>query len=126
MTITPNINAPIINEYPLTLECKVVELMERPEGGCFVIGEIVNTVADPSILTDGKIDLARHGAVAKCSLRNNCLLYIDGFLKSYSDFGKPSLFLFVNGYVAQVEGIHGVAAQAVDVLVGEVQHLVIV
>lgn len=57
VTKSANINAPIINEYPLTLECKVVELMERPEGGCFVIGEIVNTVADPSILTDGKIDL---------------------------------------------------------------------
>ena len=57
VTKSANINAPIINEYPLTLECKVLELMERPEGGCFVIGEIVNTVADPSILTDGKIDL---------------------------------------------------------------------
>ena len=57
VTKSANINAPIINEYPLTLECKVVELMERPEGGCFVIGEIVNTIADPSILTDGKIDL---------------------------------------------------------------------
>ena len=57
VTKSAYINAPIINEYPLTLECKVVELMERPEGGCFVIGEIVNTVADPSILTDGKIDL---------------------------------------------------------------------
>ena len=57
VTKSANIYAPIINEYPLTLECKVVELMERPEGGCFVIGEIVNTVADPSILTDGKIDL---------------------------------------------------------------------
>ena len=49
--------APIINEYPLTLECRVLEIMERDNGGCFVIGEIVNTIADPSILTDGKIDL---------------------------------------------------------------------
>lgn len=57
VTKSTNINAPIINEYPLTLECRVVEIMERGDDGCFVIGEIVNTIADPSILTDGKIDL---------------------------------------------------------------------
>ena len=57
VTKSANINAPIINEYPLTLECRVVEIMERDNGGCFVIGEIVNTIADPSILTDGNIDL---------------------------------------------------------------------
>lgn len=57
VTKSANINAPIINEYPLTLECKVVEIMERGNDGCFVIGEIVNTIADPAILTDGNIDL---------------------------------------------------------------------
>ncbi len=57
VTKSANINAPIINEYPLTVECRVVEIMERNDGGCFVIGEVVNTIADPSILTDGKIDL---------------------------------------------------------------------
>ena len=57
VTKSANINAPIINEYPLTLECKVVEIMERGDDGCFVIGEIVNTIADPAILTDGNIDL---------------------------------------------------------------------
>ena len=31
--------------------------MERGDDGCFVIGEIVNTIADPAILTDGNIDL---------------------------------------------------------------------
>ena len=57
VTKSPNVNAPIINEYPITLECRVVEIMERGNDGCFVIGEIVNTIADPSILTDGNIDL---------------------------------------------------------------------
>ena len=44
VTKSANINAPIINEYPLTLECKVVEIMERGDDGCFVIGEIVRSV----------------------------------------------------------------------------------
>ena len=57
VTKSQNINAPIIDQYPLTLECRVVEILERGNDGCFVIGEVVNTIADPAILTDGRIDL---------------------------------------------------------------------
>ena len=53
------VNAPIIDEYPLAMECKVVELIERENDGAFVVGEIVNAVADPAILTDGKIDIKK-------------------------------------------------------------------
>ena len=53
VTPSPNVDAPIINEYPLTLECKVVSFKD----GC-LIGEVVNMSADESILgEDGKIDL---------------------------------------------------------------------
>ena len=52
VTPSPNVDAPIINEYPLTLECKVVSW----EGG-ILIGEVVNMSADERILTDGKVDL---------------------------------------------------------------------
>ena len=52
VTPSPNVNAPIINEYPLTLECRVVSF----EDG-MLIGEVVNQSADESILTDGQVDL---------------------------------------------------------------------
>ncbi len=58
-TKSQNVNAPIIDEYPLAMECKVVELIERENDGAFVVGEIVNAVADPAILTDGKIDIKK-------------------------------------------------------------------
>lgn len=54
VTPSPNVDAPIINEYPLTLECKVVSW----EGG-ILVGEVVNMCADERILTDGKVDLAK-------------------------------------------------------------------
>ena len=54
VTPSPNVDAPIINEYPLTLECKVVSW----EDG-ILVGEVVNQSASESILTDGKIDLAK-------------------------------------------------------------------
>lgn len=49
-----NVNAPIIEEYPLTLECKVKSW--KPEEG-ILVGEIVAQQADESILTDGHVDL---------------------------------------------------------------------
>jgi len=54
ITPSPNVDAPIINEYPLTLECRVVSF----EDG-MLIGEVVNQSADESILTDGKVDLTK-------------------------------------------------------------------
>ena len=42
-----NINAPLFEEYKLTLECKVVSLENE-----VLVGEIINTVADESILDE--------------------------------------------------------------------------
>lgn len=59
VTPSPNVTAPIINEYKLTLECRVIEMEENGEGGARIVGEVVNWSADESILTDGKVDLAK-------------------------------------------------------------------
>ncbi len=48
------VNAPLIQELPMTLECKVKSYEEE-----ILIGEIVNVTADESILTDGKVDLKK-------------------------------------------------------------------
>ena len=53
------VDAPVILEYPLTLECRVVEMQEQPYG-LRVLGEIVNVLADEKILgEDGKIDVGK-------------------------------------------------------------------
>ncbi len=54
VTPSPNVDAPIINEYPLTLECKVVSWKDGT-----LIGEVINQSADESILTEGMVDLAK-------------------------------------------------------------------
>jgi len=51
-----HVNAPIIEEYPLTLECKV-KSWDTETG--YLIGEIVASQADDSIFTDGKVDLGK-------------------------------------------------------------------
>lgn len=54
------VNAPVVNELPLTLECKVVSMKTDEDlGELRVVGEIVNVVADESVLTDGVVDFAK-------------------------------------------------------------------
>ncbi len=48
------VNAPLIDELPVALECKVKSF----EDG-ILVGEIVNVSADESVVTDGKVDLAK-------------------------------------------------------------------
>ena len=52
------VNAPVIEEYPFTFECKVEKMI--PEGEDFhVVGTIEHILADESILTNGKPDPAK-------------------------------------------------------------------
>ncbi|MCR4707060.1 MAG: flavin reductase family protein [Clostridiales bacterium] len=51
-----HVNAPIIEEFPLTLECTVRSW--DPDTG-YLIGTVVAQQADESILTDGKVDLGK-------------------------------------------------------------------
>lgn len=50
------VDAPVIEEFPLTLECKVAEL-QHDQGGFRVLGEIVNVLADETVLdASGNVD----------------------------------------------------------------------
>ena len=50
------VNAPVINELSVCLECKV---KSYDEDACRLIGEIVNISVDESVLTDGKVDVEK-------------------------------------------------------------------
>lgn len=55
------VNAPVINELPLTLECKLIKVVD----GSKFIGEIVNVSAEESILgEDGQISLDKFHPIA--------------------------------------------------------------
>jgi flavin reductase (DIM6/NTAB) family NADH-FMN oxidoreductase RutF len=50
------VNAPVVNELPLVLECELVSMNEE---NCNVVGRIVNCAVEESALTDGKPDAAK-------------------------------------------------------------------
>ena len=63
------VNAPLIDELPMALECKVKSF----EKG-ILIGEIVNINADESILTDGRIDPAKLKPICYDPVNNDYLV----------------------------------------------------
>ena len=64
------VDAPVITEYPITLECEVVEMQSQPYG-LRVLGKIVNVIADEKVLDDaGKIDAGKLRAFAFDQMQN--------------------------------------------------------
>ena len=53
------VDAPVIEEYPVTLECEVLEMAED-EDGYRLIGKVLNVVAEESVLDEkGRVDLGK-------------------------------------------------------------------
>ena len=50
------VDAPVVNELPLVLECELVSMNEK---NCNVVGKIVNCAVEESALTDDEPDAAK-------------------------------------------------------------------
>ena len=65
------VDAPIVTEYPLTLECEVVEFQDQPYG-LRVLGKIVHVLADEKVLNEkGKIEPEKLNAFAFDQMQNS-------------------------------------------------------
>ena len=50
------VNAPVIAEFPVVMECELAEVVETESFYC-IVGKIVNTAAEESVLSEnGKVD----------------------------------------------------------------------
>lgn len=57
------VDAPVINEFPLCLECRFIEY-QPGEYGCGVIGKVVNVTADESVMENDKLNMSLVNAIA--------------------------------------------------------------
>ncbi len=57
------VDAPVINEFPICLECEFIEYQDN-EYGVGVIGKVVNITADERVMVEGKIDMSLVDAIA--------------------------------------------------------------
>lgn len=62
-TKSPNVDAPIINEFPICLECEFIEYQDG-KYGCGVIGKVVNVTADQRVMKGEKVDIELVEAIA--------------------------------------------------------------
>ena len=54
-----HVDAPVMEEFPLTMECEVVAV-EGDASDAHIVGKIVNTLADESVLDDqGRVDFGK-------------------------------------------------------------------
>lgn len=57
------VDAPIISEFPLCLECEFIEYQDN-KYGCGVIGKVVNVTADEKVMVGDKVDISLVNAIA--------------------------------------------------------------
>lgn len=70
------VDAPIINELPLSMECEFIEYQDS-EYGCGVIGKIVNVTADEEVINNGDVEVEKLNAIC-----------FDSFTDGYYEIGK--------------------------------------
>lgn len=70
-----HVNAPVIEEFPVTMECELDDIVEGSIHA--VVGKIVNVVADESVLAEnGKVDPAKLNALMFDQFQNG--YYVTG------------------------------------------------
>ena len=65
-----HVNAPIIEEFPLVMECELADVLKKGSFFC-VVGQIVNTAADEKVLDEnGKVDVTKLNALLYDTFRH--------------------------------------------------------
>lgn len=55
-----NVDAPIINEFPICMECKLLD----EESNWGIVGKVVNVLADEEVMNGDNVDISLLGAIA--------------------------------------------------------------
>lgn len=76
------VDAPIFDEIPFVLECK---LKSYDAESCRLVGEIVNVSADESILTDNKVDLKKFRPITYDPANHDYVALGETVGKAFSD-----------------------------------------
>ena len=79
------VDAPLIDELAMALECKLVSYDPQT---CRLVGEIVNVCADESVLTDGRINPAKLRPITFDPMNNAYLVLGEKVGDAFSDGQK--------------------------------------
>ena len=82
-TKSSHVNAPLIDELPMALECRVKSYEDE-----ILVGEIVNVTVDESVLTDGKIDMKKLRPISYDPVNHTYVGLGDVVGKAFADGAK--------------------------------------
>lgn len=82
------VNAPVIDEFPVTMECELIEVVDT-DNMYAIVGKIINTQAEDSVLdADGKVAVEKLDALIFDQFRHGYYVSGDQAGKAW-DAGKP-------------------------------------
>lgn len=74
VTKAPNVNAPVFEDFPLTLECKITRKIDQDSDGMHIVVEIVNTLCREEWLgSDGMPEIEKMGLITYDPVHHNYL-----------------------------------------------------
>lgn len=81
-----NVNAPIFDCFPMTLECRIKEKLYESETGYYIIAEIINIVCDEKYLAkDGKPDVEKMELITFDPIHNGYIVLGHRVGNAFSD-----------------------------------------
>ena len=67
-----HVNAPVFENFPMTIECRIKQKIEESETGYYIIAEVLNILVDEKYLAeDGKPDMEKMNLIAFDPIHNN-------------------------------------------------------
>jgi len=79
------VDAPVLNELPMVLECELVSMSDETD---YIVGNIINVSAEESVLTAGKIDAAKLNPICYDPVAHNYNVLGEVVGKAFSDGKK--------------------------------------
>lgn len=60
----PSVKAPLFTDFPMTLECRIVNKIDESETGYYLVADVVNILCDEAYLGEtGKPDVEKMGII---------------------------------------------------------------
>ena len=88
-TKAENVDAPVFDVFPMTMECRIKEKLDESPTGYYIIAEVVNVLCDEAFLNEnGKPDMARMNLITFDPILNRYIQMGDVVGKAFADGRK--------------------------------------
>ena len=88
-----SVNAPVFTDFPMTLECRIIQKIDESEEGYYIVAEVVDTLVDENYLTEeGKPDVQKMGLITYDPVSHSYVALGEKVGNAFSD-GKKLKFV---------------------------------